>query len=73
MKRLLAICAILATCSIAVPEPAIEKARQICEPYGGLEQVNAYQNQYGNVLAFVCANGDKHTLLPLPLPTKTEQ
>jgi len=71
MKRLLAICAILAACSIAVPEPAIEKARQICEPYGGLEEVYGYQGQYGNTMQFICANGDRHTLFPMP--AKTEQ
>lgn len=70
MKKLLAFCVVIAACQFAVPEPAIEKARQICEPYGGLKEVSALRL---DTLYFTCNNGDEHTLMPMPSAAEKSQ
>jgi hypothetical protein len=65
MKYLIGICILAAACGAAIPEPLIERARLICEPYGGLDQVWNYRVR--TEISFRCANGDQHVLLPINL------
>lgn len=58
MKKLIAVCCLLAACQYAIPTPAIERAAEICEPYGGLESISGEQMLGSNAVRFTCNDSE---------------
>ena len=55
MKKLIAVCCLLAACQYAIPTPAIERAAEICEPYGGLESISGVGS---SAVRFTCNDSE---------------